>query len=92
MNIIAFGTQAATLARMAQGDAIAFTGEGRPTAWQRDDGLHAGLAVTVQEIVTPYVIKKRKGEQPSQPSRSSDNGRHDRQPHGGHDFDDGVGF
>lgn len=89
VNIIAFGTQAATLARMVQGDSIAFTGEGRPTAWQRDDGLHAGLAVTVQEIVTPYVIKKRRGEQPSQ-QRNQGSGR-GQQSHG-EDWNDSIGF
>jgi len=62
VNIIAFGAQAQRLASLAQGDSVSFTGDARPTAWQKDDGLHAGLSVTVTELLTAYALKQRRGD------------------------------
>ena len=62
VNIIAFGAQAQRLASLAQGDTVSFTGDARPTAWQKDDGLHAGLSVTVTELLTAYALKQRRGD------------------------------
>jgi single-stranded DNA-binding protein len=62
VNLIAFGAQADRLAALAQGDTVSFTGDARPTAWQKDDGLHAGLSVTVTELITAYALKQRRGD------------------------------
>ena len=87
VNIIAFGSQAEKLARMAQGDSLAFTGSARPTAWQKDGEIHAGMACTINEILTPYALKQRRGDQqePKPANRSTPNDY-------GHDFDDRLNF
>lgn len=94
VNIIAFGTQAEKLARMAQGDSVAFTGDARPTAWQKDDGIHAGLSCTVSELLTPYVMKQRRGTDQAR-SDNSRNGANGWAVYGkanGQDFNDDVSF
>ena len=77
VNIIAFGAQAERLASLAQGDTVSFTGDARPTAWQKDDGLHAGLSVTVSELLTAYALKQRRGDTEGKANRNhaSDSGR-----------------
>lgn len=89
VNIIAFGSQAEKLARMAQGDSHAFTGSARPTAWQKDGEIHAGMACTINEILTPYALRQRRGtpddQGQSRPSQQRQQGRYD-------DLDDAPGF
>ena len=70
VNIIAFGAQAQRLASLAQGDTVSFTGDARPTAWQKDDGLHAGLSVTVTELLTAYALKQRRGDTEGKANRN----------------------
>jgi hypothetical protein len=62
VNLIAFGPQAERLAALTQGDTVSFNGDARPTAWQKDDALHAGLSVTVNELVTAYQVRQRRGD------------------------------
>ena len=74
VNIIAFGAQAQRLASLTQGDSVSFTGDARPTAWQKDDGLHAGLSVTVTELLTAYALKQRRGDEGKAPNRAHAHG------------------
>ena len=99
VNIIAFGSHAEKLARMAQGDSLAFTGSARPTAWQKDGELHAGMACTINEILTPYALKQRRGDQSDGRAANVAHGQHsgganrDRgHDYGSDDFNDSPGF
>jgi single-stranded DNA-binding protein len=103
VQVVCFGNVADTLAKMTQGDAISVQGPMKQTEYTRDDGeVRHGLEVVAQSILSPYQIKKKRGESEAKPSRDDRSGREQNAAYGDFvrgarsspvaDFDDPIGF
>ncbi len=90
VSLACFGTDAETLARLDKGDPITAQGHIKPTVYEKDGQARHGLSMTAAHLLTAYQVKKKRGDQPSQPSRAPGNG-HGRQAHD-YPFDDQPGF
>ena len=92
-SVIAFGDEAAKLARLSSGDAVSIAGTAKLSTWTGKDGVtKPTMDVQATGILTVYQVKKRRGNDDAQsrlerePQRS-----HERQePHP--DFDDPIRF
>jgi single-stranded DNA-binding protein len=91
-SAIAFGEEAKKLARLASGDTVCVNGAARPTQWEKDGKQHHGLSVTVNAVMTSYILRRRRGSD-DEPERRVDPkvqdkylGRHQE------DFDDQIQF
>lgn len=63
-NLIGFGSAAERLGRLGIGDSISVSGDGKLNHWQGQDGeKKTCLAIVVSEVLTPYTVKKKRGEQ-----------------------------
>ena len=70
---IAFADMAEKIANLKKGDAVAVVGSMKPTTWadKATGEERHGLNVTVQAALSPYDVKKRRGntgETPSKPA------------------------
>ena len=72
-GLIAFDLAGERLAELHKGDAIAATGEGKITVWEKGGEQHTGLSVTVAEVLTLYVARKRRNKATA--AHDGDNGR-----------------
>ena len=61
VGLLAFGVPAERLAALHKGDAVAASGEGKLTAWEKGGEQHHGLSLTVAELLSVYVARKRRG-------------------------------
>lgn len=88
VSVIAFGDVADQLARLGKGDAIAVQGPMKPTTYDKDGEERHGLEIIAQAVLTPYTIKKKRGDQsgPKPVRQTQPAGRHE------HEFDDTVTF
>lgn len=68
VGLLAFGLAGERLAAMHKGDAIAATGEGKLTTWERDGESQHGLSVTVAELLTVYVARQRRAKAAAEPT------------------------
>lgn len=60
-SVIAFGSTAQQLAALGKGDTLAFVGRAKAKAWTGKDGeVKSGLDVVVDQILTPYHLKRRR--------------------------------
>lgn len=59
---IAFGSEAESLGRLGQGDAVSITGNAKLQSWEKEGKIHTGLNVLIAGVLTPYQVKKRRGE------------------------------
>ncbi len=88
ITVVCFNEQAAKLARLAKGDAISVQGSLKPTVYEKDGETRHGLEIVAQGILSPYDLRKRRG----------DTGSHQGKPrpiqgdYGGRDFDDPARF
>ncbi len=71
VNVVAFGTIADELARLAQGDAVSVQGPLKQSEYTAKDGTtRHGLEILANGLLTPYQIKKRRGadQPPTKPA------------------------
>lgn len=59
---VAFGTDAETLARLDQGDSISITGNAKLQSWEKEGRPYTGINVQISGVLTPYMVKKRRGD------------------------------
>jgi len=62
VSVIAFGDSADKLARMAQGDAISVQGPMKETSYVKDGEVRHGLEIMANSILSPYMVKQRRGD------------------------------
>ena len=92
-SVIAFGDEAAKLARLSSGDAVSVAGTAKLSTWTGKDGItKPTMDVQATGILTVYQVKKRRGHGDAQPQL-------EREPQGSHgrqeqypDFDDPMRF
>ncbi len=61
MSLIAFAADAVeALLAHAKGDSVAVTGRAKFTSWQKDGERRQGLSVTVEAVLSPYQLEKRR--------------------------------
>lgn len=92
-NLIGFGPAAERLGRLDVGDSISVSGDGKLNHWQGQDGeKKTCLAIVVSEVLTPYTMKKKRGEQPEQlQNRGTEKAFYAKRPRQD-DFNDEVSF
>ena len=68
---IAFADVAEKLATLKKGDAVAVVGPMRPTTWadKASGEERNGLNITAQAVLSPYDVKKRRGNTAGTPSK-----------------------
>lgn len=59
-SVIAFGTAGEQLAALAKGDTVALVGRTKPKAWLKDGEPKAGLDIVVDQLLTPYHLKRKR--------------------------------
>ena len=92
VSLACFGSDAEALARLGKGDSISAQGQIKPTTYTKDGAERHGLSMAAAHLLTAYQLRKKRGEQPSQTSRASGQGR-GHQGHGDdYPFDDQPGF
>lgn len=80
VSLIAFSsTSAEALLAHAKGDSLAVTGRAKLTSWAKDGEQRHGLSVTVEGVLSPYQLEKRRSRARGDAGGSSD-GRADRAP------------
>jgi len=62
ITVVCFSEQADKLARLAKGDAISVQGSLKPTAYEKDGETRHGLEIVAQGILSPYDLKRRRGD------------------------------
>ena len=75
VSVACFGDDADALARLGKGDSVTAQGSIKPTVYEKDGQERHGLSMTAAHLLTAYQVKKKRGDQPSQPSRNQGNGR-----------------
>ena len=61
-GLIAFDQAGERLAELHKGEALAVTGEGKLTTWEKGGEQHLGLSVTAAEVLSVYVGRKRRNK------------------------------
>ena len=91
--MIAFGDEAAKLARLSSGGAVSVTGSAKLSTWTgKDGGTKPTMDVQATGILKVYEVKKRRGNGDTQPRQEREPQRnHDRQEQYP-DFDDEMRF
>ncbi len=88
-SVIAFGDEAAKLARLTSGDAVSIAGTARLSTWTGKDGVtKPTMDVQATAVLTAYELRKKRGTGDAHHEKS-------RAPHGeygGYEFDDRPGF
>ena len=74
VQIAAFGEHAATLSRLAKGDAVTAQGALKPTTYMKDGQERHGLSLTANGILTPYALKKKRGDSDRPSGKPAANG------------------
>jgi single-stranded DNA-binding protein len=93
VSTIAFGSEAEKLGRLTAGDAVSVTGTAKLSTWTGTDGISKPqMDIQAVEVLTAYALRKKRGEQPSQPSRNQGCGRGQHGHGNGFDYDDRPGF
>jgi single-stranded DNA-binding protein len=60
-SLIAFSdTAVAALLALTKGDALAVSGRGKLTSWEKDGQQHHGLSVVADQVLTLYALDKRR--------------------------------
>lgn len=88
ISVICFGDIAERLARLSKGDAISVQGQLKPTTYEKDGQERHGLEIVAQALLSPYDLKKKRGNNDSQTKPESPPQRE----HGAYEFDDRPGF
>jgi len=65
VTLAAFGSHAEALARLGKGDAVSATGAMKPTTYTKDGQERHGLSLTATAILSPYQIRKKRGDDQS---------------------------
>ncbi len=60
VSLIAFGAAGEQLAGLSKGDSISVTGRAKVTKWTKGDEHRAGLAITVDALLTPYHLQRKR--------------------------------
>ena len=88
ITVVCFGEQAERLARLAKGDAISVQGSLTPTVYEKDGQERHGLEIVAQALLSPYDLKKRRGNGEVHQGREHPPER----DYGARDFDDELRF
>jgi single-stranded DNA-binding protein len=90
VSLACFGSDADALAKLDKGDPITAQGHIKPSTYTKDGQERHGLSMMAAHLLTSYMVKKKRGDQSSQPSGNQTKGR-GHQGHGS-DYDDAIGF
>ena len=88
ITIVCFGDVADRLARLSKGDAISVQGPLKPTTYEKDGQERNGLEIIAQALLSPYDLKKKRGNSDTQPRPE----RAQQRDYGAYDFDDRPSF
>lgn len=59
-SLIAFGPAADQLLGLDKGDSLSVAGRSKVSAWLKDGEPRAGLSITVDAVLTPYHVQRRR--------------------------------
>ncbi len=90
VTVLAFNDVADQLSRLEQGDTVSAQGPLKPTAYQTKDGEpRRGLELLAQSLLTPYDLRKRRGDDRASRDKSTRSAPY---APAGVDFDDEIAF
>ena len=76
VQVAAFGDEAAKLSRLAKGDAVSASGALKPSTYTAKTGEERhGLSLTVNTIMSAYMIRKKAGANDAAPKPAPGTGR-----------------
>lgn len=61
-SVIAFGDVGEVLAALDKGDEVALSGSAVVNEWERDGELFHGLHVLVEQVMTPYKLRRKQAK------------------------------
>lgn len=71
VTILAFNDDADRLARLGKGDAVSVQGNLKQTEYVKDGETRHGLEILANSILTPYALKKKRGDSDRAPAGKS---------------------
>lgn len=90
VTVLAFNDVADRLSRLGQGDSVAVQGPLKQTTYQTKDGeTRHGLELLAQSLLTPYDLRKRRGDDRASRDKSTRSAPH---APARVDFDDEIAF
>jgi hypothetical protein len=71
VSLACFGDDAETLGRLTKGDSLTAQGSLKPTTYIKDGQERHGLSMTAAHLLTPYALKKKRGDSDRAPAEKS---------------------